>query len=92
VILPKLFRRQSTFEVAETAGIVSGPFKNYLEAEPDACFETSDFLGQGLSAATPRHLDEFVDAIGTFTVGPKDLVFQEHASRVVDKKGNPANW
>lgn len=92
VILPKLFRRRSTFGVAQSAKMVSGLFKNYLKLEPDVCFETGDFLSQGPSAATHRHLDEFVTTAGKFTVGPADLIFHEGASRVVDKNGNPAQW
>lgn len=51
VIVPKLFRRRSTFGIAQTATIAGpGPFKNYPQAEPDACFETRDFLNAGHSA------------------------------------------
>ena len=92
VFLPKLFRRRSTFGIAQTAKMTSAPFKNYLKAEPDACFETTDFLSQGPSAATPRRLDEFVSPASKFTVGAKDLVFQENTSHVVDKNGNPVKW
>lgn len=92
VILPKLFRRRSTFGVAQTAKMVAGNLKSYLQEEPDACFLASDILNQGLTAAHPRKLDEFVSASGTFTAGPKDLVFQEQASHVVDKNGKPVKW
>jgi endonuclease YncB( thermonuclease family) len=92
VFLPKLFRRRSTFGVAMTAKMTSGFFKNYLKMEPDACFETSDFLSQGVTAATPRHLDEFVSPNSKFLVGAGDLVFQENKSQVVDKKGNSVKW
>jgi endonuclease YncB( thermonuclease family) len=92
VFFPKLFRRRSTFGIAQTAKMVSGLFKNYLKIAPDACFETSDFLHQGATASTPRRLDEFVSQVSKFTVGPKDLVFQESKSRVVDKNGNAVKW
>ena len=92
VFFPKLFRRRSTFGIAQTAKMVSGLFKNYLKMEPDACFETADFLSQGVTAATPRHLDEFVSPATRFTVGPKDRVFQENKSRVVGKNGKPVKW
>ena len=92
VIMPKLFRRRSTFGVARAAKMVSGSFKNYLKLEPDVCFETDDFLSQGASAATHRRLDEFVSTAEKFVVGAADLVFHESASRVVDKQGNPAQW
>ena len=92
VIMPKLFRRQSTFEIAKLAGMTSGHFNAYLAKEPDPCFETADFLKSGINAATPRQLDQFVTAAGKFTVGSGDVVFQEHASKVVDANGNPAHW
>jgi len=91
-IMPKLFRRQSTFAVAKAAKVVTGTFPKYLQIHPDACYETSDFLSQGLAAAAHRRLDEFVSAQSLFTVGPGDLVFQEASSRVVDKDGKPAVW
>lgn len=92
VYLPKLFRRRSTYGIAKIATIVSGSFKNYLKAQPDACFETADFLTNGITSATPRHFDEFVSTQSQFLVGPPDLVFQEAKSRVVDSKGQPAKW
>ena len=92
VYLPKLFRRRSTYGIARIAGISSGSFKSYLKALPDACFETADFLSNGITVATPRHLDEFVSTQSQFLVGPPDLVFQEAPSRVVDSKGKPAQW
>lgn len=92
VNLSKLFRRRSTYAIAKIAGIVSGSFKSYLKSEPDACFETTDFLSNGITVATPRRLDEFVSAQSQLLVGPPDLVFQEAPSRVVDSNGNPAKW
>ncbi len=92
VILPKLFRRRSTFGVAREAKIVSGSFKNYLQREPDPCFETLQFLSQGATAAALRHLDEFVSPAARFTVGPADLVFQENTSHVVGANGKPVKW
>jgi hypothetical protein len=90
--MPKLFRRQSTYAVAKAAKLVTGTFAKYLQNHPDGCYETSDFLSQGIAAATHRRLDEFVDTQSQYTVRPGDLVFQEASSRVVDKVGNPARW
>jgi endonuclease YncB( thermonuclease family) len=90
--LPKLFRRRSTFGVAVAAALTGGSFKSYLQAEPDDCFETSDFLKQGAHSAKLRHLDEFVTPGTKFTVGPKDLVFRENASTVIGKNGKPAQF
>ena len=91
VIMPKLFRRRSTFGVAVIAKIAKGPFKTYLQEEPDDCFETGDFLNQGVHAAKHRLLDEFVSAQGKFLVDAKDLVFHEMPS-VVKKNGKPVQW
>ncbi len=91
VMMPKLFRRRSTFGVARIAKMTKGNFKTYLQAEPDDCFETADFLGQGVNAATHRHLDEFVSPQGKFLVNAKDLVFHELPSRV-EKNGKPVHW
>jgi endonuclease YncB( thermonuclease family) len=92
VFLPKLFRRRSTYGVAKGANITSVSFQNYLKAEPDICFETTQFLSQGATASTPRHLDQFVTAASKFTVGPADLVFQENTSHVVGKNGKPVSF
>jgi len=92
VILPKLFRRRSTFGVASAAKMVSGNFKQYLQTEPDKCFETHDFLAAGPTAAKKRHLDEFVSEGSKFTVAAKDLVFDELPSKVVGADGKPAHW
>ncbi len=91
VIMPKLFRRRSTFGVATIAKMTSTSFKTYLQAEPDHCFETADFLDQGVQAATPRHLDEFVSPQSKFLVDTSDLVFQEMPSKVL-KNGKPVQW
>jgi endonuclease YncB( thermonuclease family) len=91
-MMPKLFRRRSTYGIAKIANMTSSTFQVYLKAEPDACFETTDFLSQGATAATPRHLDEFVSLAAKFLVGPKDLVFQENASHVVGANGKPATF
>jgi hypothetical protein len=51
-------------------------FPAYLNARPDGCFETADFLSQGPTAARHRRLDEFISKKGIFAVGAGDLVFQ----------------
>jgi endonuclease YncB( thermonuclease family) len=91
VIMPKLFRRVSTYSVEKKAKIFSGSFPDFLKAHKDACYETSDFLQQGVVAAQHRQLDEFVTNKG-FLVGPGDLVFQEAGSVVLGKNGKPAVW
>src|SRR5262249_42965653 len=46
-LFPKLFRRQSAWFANSKAGIVKGNFRDYLEAQPDACIVASDFVKQG---------------------------------------------
>jgi endonuclease YncB( thermonuclease family) len=91
VMMPKLFRRRSTFGVAVIAKMTKGAFKTYLHEEPDDCFETADFLDQGVHAAKNRLLDEFVSPQGKFLVNAKDLVFHEMPSQV-KKNGKPVQW
>jgi endonuclease YncB( thermonuclease family) len=91
VMMPKLFRRRSTFGVSVSAKMVKGNFKNYLMLEPDDCFETADFLSQGVHAAKHRLLDEFVSPQSKFLVDAKDLVFHEMPS-TVKKNGQPVQW
>ncbi|HEX7670762.1 MAG TPA: hypothetical protein VF395_14305 [Polyangiaceae bacterium] len=92
VVMPKLFRRLSTFSVEKKARIVSGAFRGYLQAQPDECFETAEFLRQGAAAARHRRLDEFVTEKAVFTVGAGDVVFQEKGSVVVGSDGRGVGW
>ena len=92
VFMPKLFRRRSTYGVAKAAGMTKVKFKDYLAMEPDACFETAEFLDSGPTVAMPHHLDAFVSTAGKFLVSPGDLVFQEGKSKVVGPDGQPAKW
>ena len=76
VILPKLFRRRSTFSGALAAKMVSGNFKNYLQTEPDRIFqELHDFLAAGRTKAKKRHLDEFVSEGGNRRLPQRNLRF-----------------
>jgi endonuclease YncB( thermonuclease family) len=93
VIMPKLFRRRSTFASAKSAGMTGNiPFKKYLQLEPDICFLTSEFLANGHPASLQHQLDEFVTAAGTFSVAAGDLVFNELPSHVVGPDGKPVQW
>lgn len=93
VILPKLFRRRSTFASAKSAGLTGSiPFKKYLQLEPDICFKTSEFLANGHPASQQHQLDEFVTTGGTFSVAPGDIIFNELPSRVVGADGKAVQW
>jgi endonuclease YncB( thermonuclease family) len=72
VVVPKIFRRLSTWAVNKRAKMYSGTFLKYLKAHSDLCYETKDFLLQGPTASTPRRLDEFIDSDGYFSVWPEE--------------------
>jgi endonuclease YncB( thermonuclease family) len=92
VVMPKLFRRQSTYSVEKKAIIVTGTLVEYLQGGSDGCYETADFLAQGVTAATHRRLDEFVSNKSVLTVAPEGLVFQEAGSVTVTKAGALVHW
>jgi hypothetical protein len=92
--MPKIFRRVVAFQTNRRAKLITGTFAAYLRKRkpPEACFETDDFLENGLTAASPRFLPEFLEG-PRFVAGPGDLVFQEAPSSLVDAKGeNIRSW
>ena len=84
LIIPKIFRRQCAWWTRRQAGAVTTNFKSYLVGNPDALVLTEDFLANGVHSATPRHLDEFLQPDGTFTLQPEDMVFMEKPSTLLD--------
>jgi len=91
VILPKLFRRQSTYEVSKRSKMASGSFHDYLAQHRDDLHTASDFLHQGPSAAIVQYLDELV-AANKLKVDPADLVFREMPSKLRSLKGGKIAW
>ena len=92
VIMPKLFRRGSTWKINQMAKMVTGGFGRYLAAHPDDCYMTSQFLVSPHTAAH-RKLHEFHKAEGTFSVRPDELVFQEKDATLVGHDGMPVtDW
>jgi hypothetical protein len=91
-IMPKLFRRQSSWAVGKKAGVTAGTFTAYLTAHAEACFGKADFLDQGPHSATLRTIADFMKGAGTFKGLPQDLVFREAASKVVGPTGKPVAW
>jgi endonuclease YncB( thermonuclease family) len=90
VLMPKIFRRlASAYATNETT---SG-FPEFLaKAKPDWCWETDDFLAQGISAAEPHKLTDFITET-RFTMDPGDLVFREGPSKIYDADGRPiTSW
>ena len=88
VLFPKLFRRQTSWAVRKKAKIFSGTLQRFLEGQSDPCFETSDFLENGLTSATPHNFVDFVGRDRT-TFDPADLVFSEAKSQIIDASGQP---
>lgn len=92
VVLPKLYRRYTNWSARKKAKITSQNFQKFLEAgsggKPDTCYETADFLANGIHSATPRNFAEFIEGGKTITVQPDGLVFGEAPSRLVDGDGN----
>lgn len=88
VLMPKLFRRQVSFEVQKAAGLVTGDFWAFLanQRRPDECYKTDEFLAEGLHAAPTYKLFQFIEA-DRCTVEPHELVFKEKFSIVVDAAG-----
>jgi endonuclease YncB( thermonuclease family) len=92
VILPKLYRRYTNWSARNKAKVTGQKFQPFLAAgsggTPDVCFETADFLANGVHSATPRTFDEFVVAGKSIKFQPDGLVFKEAPSTLLgpDKK------
>ena len=92
VIMPKLFRRASTWQINRMAKMVTGSLGSYLAAHSDDCYLTRQFL-DGRYSAPHRKLHEFYRADGTFRLRPDELVFQERESTLIGSNGKPVtNW
>ena len=93
VILPKLYRRQTNWSARNKAKITNQSFQNFLAAgsggKPDVCFETKDFLTNGVHSATHRTFDQFIVGGKTIKFEPEGLVFSEAASVVMGADGKP---
>ena len=86
VIMPKLYRRQVAYQMQRKAKVFSGTFRDYLEANADRCFRTSEFLKEGVHTAASVMLHDFVKG-ATFGLQPHEVVFKEKFSTLVDSKG-----
>lgn len=91
VLIPKLFRRLSTWAVNRRAKMATGSFLTYVREHPDPCFELADFLEQG-TAATERDLAEFVGSDGSVLFWPEGLVFKDAPSTLVGPNGKKIRW
>lgn len=93
VMLPKMFRRQSTFEVNKRSRMASGTFLNYLKAQKkDTIHLLDEYRSQGDKAAPVYLLGDKVNAKG-LTVDPTELIFREAPSTIYTPKGKAiADW
>ncbi len=86
VQFPKLFRRFATYSATKKAKITKASFEKFLSDAKDGCFETNDFIDNGVHSAERYILSDFVKS-NKFTSKPEGLVFSEKASTLVDSNG-----
>jgi hypothetical protein len=92
VLMPKLFRRLSTFAVNKKVKMVTGSYKSCLQKKADAYYLLDDFLSQGATAATPRNLSEILDANDVLLARPQAVVFHEEGAKLLGPNGKPPKW
>jgi endonuclease YncB( thermonuclease family) len=90
VILPKLFRRQATYQVNERAQMFAGSFPDFLKKSADEIYLLSEFLEAGKSAQE-RYLHDRISN-NRLQEKPWELVFQEANSHLKPKAGKPIDW
>jgi len=87
VMFPKLYRRQTNWVARNKAKIFNGKLLQYLQAQPDKCYETADWL-ENHSSATQQAFADFVSATSA-DFDPADLVFAEATSKIIGSDGKP---
>src|SRR5260370_41502564 len=89
--MPKLFRRLAAC-FAAVGDVERAALTSYFEKHTggDWWYATSEFLEQGVAAATPHRLAELVHH-GRFEKRPEEIVFKERPSRVLAADGTPIN-
>ena len=91
VLFPKLYRRFTSWSARHKAKIINMPFQAFLAGgvggKPDDCFETADFLANGISA-TPHTFDQFIQSGKTIKFEPGELVFDEAPSKLIRPDGS----
>jgi endonuclease YncB( thermonuclease family) len=92
VLFPKLYRRFTSWSARHKAKVTKQTFQTFLAAglggAPDSCFETADFLANGVHSARHRTFDEFVKSGKIIKFEPGGLVFSEAPSTVVRPDGS----
>jgi len=93
VLFPKLYRRFTNWSARNKAKVTTRTFQAFLAAGPDGksdpCFETADFLANGVHSATHRTFDQFIESGKVIKFEPGGLVFSEAASKLVGPGGSP---
>jgi hypothetical protein len=92
VILPKLFRRLSTWEVAKKAKMFNGRFKTYLREKNDTFFLLEDFWNGDITSDFRQALHDYMDSDGFFYLWPEELVFEEADSRLTIPGVDVITW
>lgn len=91
VIPSKLYRRYANWSARKKAKVTGQNFQKFLGegygSKPDTCYETGDFLANGVPSATPRNFAEFVEGGKTIRFQPEGLVFGEAPSTLVGADG-----
>ena len=91
LIMPKLFRRQVSYEMQKKVGLFTGKISEFLTKSKDPFYKTEEFLLEGFDAKL-YYIDEFFNG-KKFQLGPSDLVFREKYSNIIDENGGfIVNW
>ena len=89
VLFPKLYRRFANWSTRNKAKVTKQTFQAFLAAgsdgRPDDCFETGDFLANGVYSATHRTFDEFVQSGKIIRFEPGGLVFSSSANAATQR-------
>ncbi|MFY9317816.1 MAG: thermonuclease family protein [Burkholderiales bacterium] len=93
-ILPKLYRRQTTWWANRKVGNVAGGFEAYVKehGKDDRYFDRADFLSNGRHSATELGFPDLLSH-GSLTAKPEDIIIKEAPSSIykagaTSKKGN----
>ncbi len=89
LLMPKVFRRQVTFRMQKKAGLVTGTFAKFMQAQekPDQFHRLDEFLAPtGGRNAPVRDFSELFEGT-TFDALPHELVIRERGATLVDAKG-----
>ena len=89
VLMPKLFRRQTSWLVSKKAGIIPNniSFKDYLDNSSDELFLLDDILDSDIHSSTIFTLDDFISRENKVLINPEKLIFREKPGTLVNSKG-----